>query len=150
MVTRRDFEGYTVVLTPENLPITLESFGNDAPWMSGGACIDADPADFDVQTVAAAVNAKAICGTCPVALKCLTYAIEENITTGVWGGATPGERGRMKASGKIAVPGRKRVHKPRDRRQECGGCREMLCLRGDGFCNKLSCRALADEKALAS
>lgn len=35
---------------------------------------------------------KALCEQCPVRQECLTYAIDERITDGLWGGHTPDER----------------------------------------------------------
>ena len=41
-------------------------------------------------------GAKSICKGCPVATKCLIYALEEGIEHGVWGGLTPPERQRLR------------------------------------------------------
>src|ERR1700761_5886693 len=37
-------------------------------------------------------EAKRICLACPVRRQCLTWAIDNDISSGVWGGATPDER----------------------------------------------------------
>lgn len=101
MAAQRNFEGYTVVLTPENLPIDIFVSGNDAPWMEDSACKDADPKDFDVDTLEDAAVARAICAECPVALRCLEYAIANDLEGGVWGGATHRQRVTMTRRGKI-------------------------------------------------
>ena len=36
--------------------------------------------------------AKQICAHCPVAEQCRDFAVDEDLTTGVWGGLSPGER----------------------------------------------------------
>ncbi len=41
----------------------------------------------------------AICHTCPVASKCLTYALNANETDGIFGGFTADERRRFKRRG---------------------------------------------------
>lgn len=37
-----------------------------------------------------------ICATCPVRLRCLQFAINNAVTTGIWGGMTPLERRRSR------------------------------------------------------
>jgi hypothetical protein len=41
-------------------------------------------------------KAKAVCGTCPIQLKCLDYAVTNKETEGVWGGLTAPERRLLK------------------------------------------------------
>lgn len=48
----------------------------------------------DMATVAAA---KQVCKDCPIREACLRFALDNNETLGVWGGATAKERRRMKA-----------------------------------------------------
>lgn len=42
--------------------------------------------------------AKSMCARCPVASFCLVYAIENGEKFGIWGGASPADRRRMKAA----------------------------------------------------
>lgn len=42
--------------------------------------------------------AKQICGSCPVAAECLTYALGLNIGVGVWGGVNMGRTGERRAA----------------------------------------------------
>lgn len=46
--------------------------------------------------------AKRICGRCPVKQSCLDYAVEHQISYGVWGGLAPRQRLALRA-GKGAV-----------------------------------------------
>lgn len=41
-------------------------------------------------------KAKAFCQECPVSEQCLTYALNEDIKFGVWGGFTSRERGSLR------------------------------------------------------
>jgi WhiB family redox-sensing transcriptional regulator len=43
-----------------------------------------------------AERAKAICERCPVRQRCLEWALEANERHGVWGGATPLERNKIR------------------------------------------------------
>lgn len=42
------------------------------------------------------LRSRLICGGCPVQLACLRFAVEDGITTGMWGGLTPGEREQLR------------------------------------------------------
>lgn len=44
---------------------------------------------FDSDETAAG---RRICATCPVRTRCLQFAINHNITSGIWGGLSPLER----------------------------------------------------------
>lgn len=56
------------------------------------ACTPADEALFFSELASKVARAKAICATCPVASKCLDFAIQDNIEFGIFGGYTPSER----------------------------------------------------------
>src|SRR5205085_11233732 len=64
-------------------------------WRERGACRGLDPAIFYPGCEAAAVEAKAVCATCPVREPCLEWALSNREHDGVWGGATERERRRM-------------------------------------------------------
>lgn len=40
------------------------------------------------------IEAKRLCGTCPVRTECLDYANDNDEREGIWGGMTPQERGK--------------------------------------------------------
>ncbi|MDH3500312.1 MAG: WhiB family transcriptional regulator [Acidimicrobiia bacterium] len=66
-------------------------------WRDLAACNDFDPNLFfpagDTGVAASQiVEAKRICGECPVKTDCLAYAVEANQVNGVWGGTTEQER----------------------------------------------------------
>ena len=66
-------------------------------WREDIACRDADPdLFFPIGAIGAALRqmeeAKRICRACPVQIQCLTWALENGVADGVWGGTTPDER----------------------------------------------------------
>lgn len=75
-----------------------------ADWRTRAACRGADdPESFfpvnesgsnaaDARLIA---DAKAICGSCPVAASCLAWALDNGCTHGVWGGTTGDERAKI-------------------------------------------------------
>lgn len=56
-----------------------------------GICKGADPSLFDGETLMAVIEAKRICGACPIQNYCLQWALKHE-EAGVWGGTTPSER----------------------------------------------------------
>jgi hypothetical protein len=62
----------------------------------GGDCSGADTELFFSENVGEIAQARAICASCPLVVKCLDYALfaEE---FGVWGGKTQGERKVLRA-----------------------------------------------------
>lgn len=66
-------------------------------WRQDAACRHADPdLFFPVGTTGPALRqiaeALAICQACPVRAPCLTWALDQGISSGVWGGTTEDER----------------------------------------------------------
>ena len=66
-------------------------------WREAAACRDADPdLFFPVGTAGPALRqvkeAKRICQSCPAQAPCLAWALDHGVGSGVWGGATEGER----------------------------------------------------------
>lgn len=71
-------------------------------WMADAACSDKahDPTWWDCETVGprqdATEKATAICGDCPVRLRCLDYVMRAETTQwaryGIWAGLTPEQR----------------------------------------------------------
>jgi WhiB family transcriptional regulator, redox-sensing transcriptional regulator len=66
-------------------------------WRDHAACRDADPdIFFPIGESGPALDqideAKRICRTCPAQAPCLTWALEHQITDGIWGSNTPEER----------------------------------------------------------
>lgn len=75
-----------------------KSFGEDQqPWMASAACANTDADMFPGRKERELRPARAVCATCPQATRtaCLTYAITEGLTHGVYGGASPDERRAM-------------------------------------------------------
>jgi WhiB family transcriptional regulator, redox-sensing transcriptional regulator len=73
-----------------------------ADWRDDAGCLDADPdLFFPVGTAGPALRqieeAKRICRTCPAQDRCLAWALDTRVASGVWGGTTEDEdfrRGR--------------------------------------------------------
>ncbi|SDW37847.1 WhiB family transcriptional regulator, redox-sensing transcriptional regulator [Amycolatopsis xylanica] len=66
-------------------------------WRENAACRDIDPElFFPVSELGPGARqvaqAKAVCGACPVRAKCLDYALDNGLTSGIFGGTTEGER----------------------------------------------------------
>lgn len=81
------------------------------PWREQAGCLGSDPDMFfpigNAGAVLAEVRAaKAVCGSCPVVEACLTYALETNQESGVWGGTSEEERRRLR---RAWAAGRRRV-----------------------------------------
>lgn len=73
-----------------------------------GACRDEDPELFFPASVSGPAleqtgEAKAVCARCPVADKCLTWALETGQDAGVWGGTTPRERRALRQRKGVVV-----------------------------------------------
>ena len=66
-------------------------------WREDAACRDADPElFFPVGTAGPALRqireARRICCSCPAQVPCLAWALDHEVTDGVWGGTTAGQR----------------------------------------------------------
>jgi len=69
-------------------------------WRRHAACLQAGKTEIffpeDASSEEATDPALAICNECPVWLDCLAAALAEDERYGIWGGATPLERERMR------------------------------------------------------
>lgn len=66
-------------------------------WSNQAGCLSEDPDLFfptseGTRALAQIAEATAICATCPVTAKCLSFALYNNIEYGIWAGTTPYER----------------------------------------------------------
>lgn len=63
-------------------------------WMDYAACAGADPGLFFAERgwFAKYTEARKMCAKCRVREDCLTFALDNNIKHGVWGGLIPDER----------------------------------------------------------
>ncbi|MFF9271103.1 WhiB family transcriptional regulator [Streptomyces rochei] len=69
-------------------------------WRDSSACLDHDPELFFPNGTeggwkTTTHDAKAICARCPVASDCLTFALNEGIQYGIYGGLTDNERRKL-------------------------------------------------------
>ncbi|ATY13355.1 WhiB family transcriptional regulator [Amycolatopsis sp. VS8301801F10] len=77
-------------------------------WLARAACQDEDPELFfpisdmgpGAQQVA---KAKAVCARCPVRAECLSYALDNGLGNGIFGGTTELERRKLVRSGSAAA-----------------------------------------------
>ena len=65
-------------------------------WKDQAACSGTDTEIFYPANSDEEAEALSICATCPVRAQCLDYAIRNRETYGIWGGATPEQRRRMR------------------------------------------------------
>lgn len=65
-------------------------------WTQNAACQGVDTEIFYPATPDEEAEALSICATCPVRAQCLDYAIRNREIYGIWGGATPEQRRRMR------------------------------------------------------
>jgi WhiB family redox-sensing transcriptional regulator len=79
----------------QSVPLSTRS-----PRIDDAPCQSTDPEVFfpDATDTISIQIAKNFCAECPTntKAKCLTFALENNITYGVWGGLTEDERYRMR------------------------------------------------------
>jgi WhiB family redox-sensing transcriptional regulator len=72
-------------------------------WRAAGACQSADPELFFPvsgrgASTAQIAQAKRICAGCQVREQCLDFALRNGERDGIWGGATPEDRTRVRRS----------------------------------------------------
>ncbi len=65
-------------------------------WRDRALCAQVGGDYWFPEGTSPAHTAKQICASCPVRVKCLNYALENNETEGVWGGKSPRERQAMR------------------------------------------------------
>jgi len=64
-------------------------------WQSKAKCVGHTELFFNESDRASILQAKKICGLCPVRKPCLKHAIDKH-ESGIWGGTTPIERGHTR------------------------------------------------------
>lgn len=76
---------------------------NDA-WMLDGACVGENPEHwFPTPGSGDLIDyAIGLCNTCPVRVRCLTYALKTDSAWGVWGATTEGQRRKIKENSDAA------------------------------------------------
>jgi WhiB family redox-sensing transcriptional regulator len=73
-------------------------------WREDALCPQTDPDAFFPDKGGSSRPAKQICGRCSVRLACLSYALENGIREGIWGGLSPSERRQYAADNGIDIP----------------------------------------------
>lgn len=86
--------------------------GREDEFWKDAACVGENPAFFDTDTTATydipvgkrTKIGKRICATCDIRPDCLDYALENNMTGGIWGGLDGVERNALgKSRGRGSV-----------------------------------------------
>jgi len=77
----------TAVPSPDRESVTA--------WMQAGNCRRYETDVFFPSDGAGVDRARAICSRCPIAGRCLDYALDNRIEHGVWGGCSERERRRI-------------------------------------------------------
>ncbi len=77
------------IVTASSIITTSASHASD--WSTRGTCVGSDPDALFVQGKEQRA-AKVVCRGCPVALDCLSDALDNRTEFGVWGGMTERER----------------------------------------------------------
>jgi WhiB family redox-sensing transcriptional regulator len=76
---------------------------SETAWMNDGNCRQYPPATFFPSDGVGVDRARKICATCAVKDQCLSYALENRIDHGVWGGTSERERRRILKRQRLAV-----------------------------------------------
>jgi WhiB family redox-sensing transcriptional regulator len=84
------------VRAPRPSALALGTMPTD--WMQLGACREAKGVDFFPSAGSGVLAAQRVCAGCPVRETCLEYALAEEISHGVWGGASDRQRQRLRAA----------------------------------------------------
>jgi len=85
-------------VAPALLGLPMSPGGLVLPALPGALCRHQDPALWFPGRGQSHEDAKAICRACPARAECLDWAIQAGEQAGVWGGASPGERARLRRS----------------------------------------------------
>ena len=72
-------------------------------WRSAAACVGIGPSVFYDPAAVMAIEAKRVCGSCPVAVECRTHARHVGEPFGIWGGETEAERSAAVRAGQVAA-----------------------------------------------
>lgn len=72
-------------------------------WRYRGACFGIDPDVMYPEHLAGVVEAKRVCGPCPVRAECLEYALVNDEDFGIWGGESALKRRKMRKARKARL-----------------------------------------------
>lgn len=84
---------------PGALELPAPSGGLLLPLLPGALCKGRDPGLWFPAPGGSMERAKAVCRACPARARCLDWALAANERDGVWGGASPEERARLRRAG---------------------------------------------------
>ena len=89
------------------------SGSTDHAWRNDAACLDEDPELFfpegESERYERQIDAALeVCSTCPVVDECLSYALDADQRSGIWGGTTAEQRRRIRLGATRVSSGRGR------------------------------------------
>jgi WhiB family redox-sensing transcriptional regulator len=85
-----------MILSNNNQPILLPSLNKwgDDEWRKSAECKGADTNDFFLTAQEKVREMKKLCNACGVRTQCLNFALENEISWGIYGGMTAQERNK--------------------------------------------------------
>ena len=76
----------------------LGLYDQEFEWMQTGACREEDPDLFFPERGGDFAAPKEVCARCDVKDECLTYAMDNHIQFGIWGGTSERERRKLRGT----------------------------------------------------
>lgn len=92
MTTRRQDHAITI---PAVDVLDVHGIPQPPAWYGGALCAQVDQDAFFPEKGQSTREAKQVCAMCPVATKCLEFALDNQERFGVWGGHSERERRRL-------------------------------------------------------
>lgn len=89
--------------TAEPLPTLADLLPPRPAWMAEGACRERQGVSWFPNRGDDGADAKAVCRACPVAARCLEYALADPDLAGIWAGTSDRQRDRMRRTRQLST-----------------------------------------------